>query len=419
MEFWTSPFGSFLVNLLAAGTVGTADGLRGLYRTRRKTSEFRDELRQALHRRGFVLAESDVDSWLDTLSPDEWRSLQASDPAGRDLSVDSFQRAVGSNLSRERAAEATALIAVTLLRSSESDMRTAMRQALVEQRLDEILQGVERTNEDLPAVMELILTELYKLQMQWESTLDDRRQPNRIGEHDSGNLSPTILVVDDREAPVIMDQLSDYRCYLATELGEAIRIIKDPEVILDGAVIDMRLSESGREGIEVIDALRTYQEDAEYVIVSQYPVHEGGDERRKQFFDNWRPFDILAKGLPGTPVPDLRPTILRMLAADDEQMVERVRSQIKRLATTQRRKVRLATMDANRLLAKGDLESDEVARREQERETVDALEREAYRALDNADAEEARAIRHQVSRLLMEAVSDAPVAGDSFGRSDR
>ena len=136
---------------------------------------------------------------------------------------------------------------------------------------------------------------------------------------------PVLLIVDDEDAAVIGEQVSDLAEILtATDLSEALDLIRQPGLRIDAALVDICIGEpTGDSGRSVLDALRTHRSRVPRSVVSSDP-HMGLFGDITESLGKYGVYRTLRKRGPGSMTPDLRSCVEAMLRQDSEAITAAV-----------------------------------------------------------------------------------------------
>lgn len=169
--FWTSPFGGFVVNLLASGTFEVGRGLQDRWRRRRAEGDLAELIADEIFKQIFYVAPDALKDWLDNLSSEQWRLLQSADPEDKASVLASVKSLLGSSTTNDQAHTALGIITTCVLACDRADFSERLDRADIHRALKEIKRDQEH-------ILELILVEIYRLQ---HSTKNVYQRPPRVG----------------------------------------------------------------------------------------------------------------------------------------------------------------------------------------------------------------------------------------------
>jgi hypothetical protein len=197
---------------------------------------------------------------------------------------------------------------------------------------------------------------------------------------------PVLLIVDDEDAVVIGEQVSDLAQVLtARDVPEALYLVGQPGLRIDAALVDICIGEpTGDSGRSVLDALRKHRSRVPRSVISSDPfMGLFGDVTES--LSKYGVYRTLRKRAPGSMTPDLRSCVEAMLRQDDEAVIATVNERIDELrdAYLRRRLIPLRNR-ARRDRREGGI--DEAKLRD-----VESRVELAQEAIDDARAEAARA----------------------------
>jgi CheY-like chemotaxis protein len=218
------------------------------------------------------------------------------------------------------------------------------------------------------------LTNLEKFRGLFESECESIPVP-------SPRREKRILLVDDNPGltSMLKDLLGGYETVIANTIGEAMSIISDETARIDGALVDLHLSDRlDSHGINVLDALRMRRPDVPRVLMTSSPPADG----MKGFAERYGLFEVLVKNGPDAPA-HTRSLVEEMLSDRPEHAIGRTRATLQTLAGRAHQLASRAVVDARRRSKRGEAsrESLEVAA-----DRLDAVESATLSALEAINA---------------------------------
>ncbi len=210
---------------------------------------------------------------------------------------------------------------------------------------------------------------------------------------------PVLLIVDDEDAAVIGDQVGDLAQVLtATDVPEALSLIKDPALRIDAALIDICVGEpTGESGRTVLDALCRHRMGVPRSVVSADPYMGLSGDITESLSRTYGVYKTLRKPRPGSMTPDLRACVADMLRQDDETITAIIQGQIEALRDAYVRR-RLIPFRARTRRRRGAGEIDEAELRDAEIR-LERAETAVAEALTQAESAEADTKWEAVARL--------------------
>jgi hypothetical protein len=141
---------------------------------------------------------------------------------------------------------------------------------------------------------------------------------------------PVLLVVDDEDAAIISEQVGDLAQVLTvTDVPEALRLIGEPVLRIDAALVDICIGEpTGESGRSVLDALRQHRSRVPRSVISADPYMGLFGDITHSLSGSYGVYKTLRKRTPGSMTPDLRACVEAMLRQDDEAITAAVRERI-------------------------------------------------------------------------------------------
>jgi CheY-like chemotaxis protein len=197
----------------------------------------------------------------------------------------------------------------------------------------------------------------------------------------SSRRQKRILLVDDNPGltSMLKDLLGGYETVIANTIGEAMSIISDEGARIDGALVDLHLSDRlDSHGINVLDALRMRRPEVPRVLMTSSPPADG----MKGFAERYGLFEVLVKNGPDAPA-HTRSLVEEMLSDKPEHAIARTRATLQTLAGRIHQFASKAVIDARRRskTAESGRESLEAAA-----DRLDAVESATSAALEAIDA---------------------------------
>jgi CheY-like chemotaxis protein len=186
-----------------------------------------------------------------------------------------------------------------------------------------------------------------------------------------------VLVVDDNKGltDMLTDLLGGYSTMVANTVGEAMAIITDPGARIDGALVDLHLSDRlDSQGISVLDALRNKRPDVPRVLMTSSPPEEGMTE----FATRYGLFELLVKNQADAPVK-ARDIVDRMLSDRPEDAIRRARATLQTLAGRVQQRAVQGVVAARHRSRNGDATGESL---EQAADRLDAVESATEAALN-------------------------------------
>lgn len=167
-----------------------------------------------------------------------------------------------------------------------------------------------------------------------------------------------LLIVDDEIAvtTTLRAILQDCACIAVTTLEDAMQVLMDQDVVLDGAIVDLHLSKARMDsaGLEILSFIREHRPDLPRVLLTASPPAGSVDEKKRKY----GLVDIIVKGADGYSIEGLRDVVERMLGDSDDSKRSRsvaafenhaamVEQQITRELVKARRDRRTGTTESN------------------------------------------------------------------------
>lgn len=204
---------------------------------------------------------------------------------------------------------------------------------------------------------------------------------------------PVLLIVDDEDADIIGEPLSDLAQVLtATNVPDALALIADPTLRIDAALVDICLGEetgkeTGESGRSVLRALREHRPRVPRSVISADPLMGLVGDITGILKDNGVHATLKKPG-PGTWTPGLRACTEKMLQQDDDAITAIVTSQLIELRKKYVQPLNKLRNQALHSRRHGDIDDDEL---EDAESRVKRAEDAVADALDEAASAEADA----------------------------
>lgn len=218
--------------------------------------------------------------------------------------------------------------------------------------------------------------------------LTDVRPRARAADSRPAGSGPVVLIVDDEDAELMRQQLSDIESVTATDVASALALIVNPDVRIDAALVDICVGEpTGVSGRDVLEALRQHRPNVPRSVVSADPfIGLSGDIGA--VLERYGAFRTLRKAGAGRQVPELRACVVAMLRQDDDVIAAIVRDAVNELSRScvpELRARRAAALMRRRRGEIGESELGRAAARVAEAEAAVATAREDSAMLEGAD----------------------------------
>jgi DNA-binding response OmpR family regulator len=124
-----------------------------------------------------------------------------------------------------------------------------------------------------------------------------------------------LIVENDVEvANMLRTILFEYRCTVATSLAEAMKVVSESLMNIDGAIIDLHLTERlDSAGLEILSAIRDQRPDLSRLLITASPPSGSQEQIRKMY----GLFDILVKGADGYSANGIRDAVDQMFSESE------------------------------------------------------------------------------------------------------
>ena len=244
--------------------------------------------------------------------------------------------------------------------------------------------------------------------------LSNLEQFRTLFEEECENLaSPTmhqekrLLIVDDNAGltSMLVGLLGGFETVIAYSAEEAIAIITDPHARLDGALVDLHLTDRGNDnqGIAVLDTLRYQRPAVPRVLMTSSPPPEA----ISKFNERYGLFELLVKNGPDAPAHTRR-TVEEMLSDNPEHAIERARTTFRTLASRVEQYATQAVIAATRRQKTGDASHGESLTAALERlEFVDSEVKRMTRALEESKTPtQAQEVVSECEKVFKEYLAD-------------
>lgn len=201
-----------------------------------------------------------------------------------------------------------------------------------------------------------------------------------------------LLIVDDNKGltGMLTGLLGGFETVIADSAQEAIAIISDASARIDGALVDLHLTDRGNDnqGIVVLDTLRFQRPTVPRVLMTSSPPPEA----ITKFTESYGLFELLVKNGPDAPAHTRR-TIEEMLSDSPHHSIERTRTTLRTLSGRAQQFATQSVIAATRREKLGETQGENLTAALERLEAIDTAASETLAALDGTGSpQEAEAL---------------------------